>query len=333
VSQRIESIMMFTRVTGIIVRRSLVKSSRGMEFGRISGHVRYLSDKGNNGKEFLLYSVASEKPNPTKENSLGEDSYYIATTNRSIGVADGVGGWSEHGIDSGAFSRELMAGCKHAAQQEGSNVPVEILRQGFSNVQSQGSSTACVVCIEGNVLRVANLGDSGFYLLRKTEPVHDSGDRRSVAQLEWTVVAATVEQLHSFNCPVQLGTSSSDTADSADLSAVEVEPGDITICCTDGLLDNVWEDEIVRLCADAFKEIDSLAEEDVTADLKAKSVKALSNTLMETAFEFSESKVRRSPFEANAKRWGYRYRGGKMDDITCVCAWVVKEPPGQSDGN
>lgn len=31
---------------------------------------------------------------------------------RNVGVADGVGGWREHGIDPSVFSRSLMDACK-----------------------------------------------------------------------------------------------------------------------------------------------------------------------------------------------------------------------------
>ena len=47
-------------------------------------------------------------PHPQKEK--GEDAYFIANTETSAGVADGVGGWSEFGIDSGAFAREVRGG-------------------------------------------------------------------------------------------------------------------------------------------------------------------------------------------------------------------------------
>ena len=277
---------------------------------------------------FLLHSFACSKPHPRKENTLGEDSYYISDTSKSVGVADGVGGWSEWGIDSGAFSRELMRGCKEAADI-GMKNPIDILRSGFQRVQSQGSSTACIVCLRDDTLEVGNLGDSGFMLLRKTESKYDSGDRRSPPQMEWTAVAKSIEQLHSFNCPVQLGTSSTDTADSADLLAVTIEDGDVAVCCTDGILDNVWEDEISSICSDAFQTYDEAVAENADrianlSHLRLEAIEAFCSMLVKVATDNAESKTRRSPFEANAKRWGYPYRGGKMDDITLVVSLVAE---------
>lgn len=288
------------------------------------------SDTDEENNFFFLHSFACSKPHPRKENTLGEDSYYISLTNKSVGVADGVGGWSEWGIDSGAFSRELMHGCKEAADI-GMESPIDILRSGFQRVQSQGSSTACIICVRDDTLEVGNLGDSGFILLRKTESKFDSGDRRSPPQLEWTTVAKSIEQLHSFNCPVQLGTSSTDTADSADLIAITVEDGDVAVCCTDGILDNVWEDEISSICSDAFQKYDEAIVQnyDRVEDfkkLRVEATEAFCSMLVKVATDNAESKTRRSPFEANAKRWGYPYRGGKMDDITVVVSLVSAAP-------
>jgi protein phosphatase PTC7 len=213
-----------------------------------------------------------------------------------------------------------MNGCKDAAEDKGLESASDILGYGFDCVESPGSSTACVISItENNILQVANLGDSGFFLLRKDESKYDSGDRRSPPPIEWAVVAATTEQLHSFNCPVQLGTSSNDTVECADVSAIELEVGDVTVCCTDGVLDNVWEDEISTLCADAFKESDAC---DGDMDMMREATELFCQNILDLAVRYAEDTERRSPFEANAKRWGFRYRGGKMDDITVVVSLV-----------
>jgi protein phosphatase PTC7 len=52
---------------------------------------------------------AASIPDPIKK-AGGEDAHFILETkNRyAVGVADGVGGWSEVGVDSGIYSRSLM---------------------------------------------------------------------------------------------------------------------------------------------------------------------------------------------------------------------------------
>ncbi len=49
-------------------------------------------------------------PDPNKKNPAGEDAHFILDENNryAVGVSDGVGGWSEVGVDSGIYSRSLM---------------------------------------------------------------------------------------------------------------------------------------------------------------------------------------------------------------------------------
>ena len=51
-------------------------------------------------------------PHPGKDNELGEDANFISECGRVVGVADGVGGWTDMGVDAGEYSREvcLVAG-------------------------------------------------------------------------------------------------------------------------------------------------------------------------------------------------------------------------------
>ncbi len=52
---------------------------------------------------------AASIPDPIKK-AGGEDAHFILEKNNryAVGVADGVGGWSEVGVDSGIYSRSLM---------------------------------------------------------------------------------------------------------------------------------------------------------------------------------------------------------------------------------
>ena len=71
-----------------------------------------------------------------------------------IGVADGVGGWRQYGIDPGQFSFRLMQSCERLVTSGyfASNQPARLLAQGFSEMQQCkkpviGSSTACVAML------------------------------------------------------------------------------------------------------------------------------------------------------------------------------------------
>lgn len=81
------------------------------------------------------------------------------------------------------------------------------------------------------LLYVTNLGDCQVMAIRPRE-------RR--------VLYKTKEQWHWFDCPRQLGTNSPDTPTAkAVTNAVDLEVGDVVLAMSDGVIDNLWEHEIV----------------------------------------------------------------------------------------
>ena len=115
---------------------------------------------------YELWFGTASLPHPNKRPQGGEDSYFISPCNRAFGVADGVGGWADHGIDAGQYSRELMnTACEHFLQNKSFD-PNQVLTHAYENTHSVGTSTACILTVERNMLRVSNLGDSGFIVLR-----------------------------------------------------------------------------------------------------------------------------------------------------------------------
>jgi protein phosphatase PTC7 len=130
-------------------------------------------------------------PHPQKRHKGGEDA--CAVTSNLISVADGVGGWVESGIDPAIFSRKLCANIEKAglaADEVELMKPVQIMIDAVKNNKETGSST-CVICTLDKVAPViytANLGDSGYMLLRKSGQDLD-------------MLFRSKEQQHSFNFP------------------------------------------------------------------------------------------------------------------------------------
>jgi len=257
-------------------------------------------------------------PHPEKAYRGGEDALFVSTDFNSTGVADGVGGWSNQGIDPGLFSRQLMFGAKEAVEDKGAKDPVRILSLAYKQVRVPGSSTACIIVLDGDerMLRGANLGDSGILVLRGTE-----------------ILYRTAEQQHYFNCPFQLGTESTDTPESAIRIAVSVQEGDLVIMGTDGLWDNMYDQEVIEICA---KE----ASRDDNSEMPF--TQGLAERLAQRAHHLAKSAVRQSPFSVKARQSGYRFLGGKMDDVTVVVCSIVgadtlvpysdrEEPPSAGD--
>ncbi|KAJ2779497.1 Protein phosphatase 2C 7 [Coemansia javaensis] len=133
----------------------------------------------------------------------GEDSLFHARVKQNLvyGVADGVGGWNESGIDPSVFSRSLTAYA--AAAAEGTFLlhdsdeadPKDIMRRAYAamrrdRIPAFGSATALVMSLSlaSGRLRTAQLGDSTYVVL----------DARQRAKF------ASAEQQHGFNTPYQL---------------------------------------------------------------------------------------------------------------------------------
>lgn len=241
-----------------------------------------------------------------KENELrpqGEDAHFICAQENTIGVADGVGGWANKGIDSGIYARELMINsvmAVHNQHKTSSGIinPRKVLDEAFSNTKNiQGSSTACVLTLNKDVLHSANVGDSGFMLFRNKKFLFKSST-----------------QQHKFNCPFQLGNAvRSDRPSSAREMKVRVIPGDVIVLGTDGLLDNMFGREMEQVLEEKTEE----EEGDVDPEM-------LAGVIAELALYNSFDRFRDSPFSVAAKKAGFRHEGGKVDDITVVVAAIMK---------
>ncbi|NXF98308.1 protein phosphatase PTC7 homolog [Excalfactoria chinensis] len=243
----------------------------------------------------------------------GDDACFVARhrTADVLGVADGVGGWRDYGVDPSQFSGTLMRTCERLVK-EGRFVPsnpVGILTAGYcellqNKVPLLGSSTACIVVLDrtSHRLHTANLGDSGFLVVRGGEVVHRSD-----------------EQQHYFNTPFQLsiappeaeGVVLSDSPDAADSTSFDVQLGDIILTATDGLFDNMPDYMILQ-------ELKKLKNSNY------ESIQQTARSIAEQAHELAYDPTYMSPFAQFACDNGLNVRGGKPDDITVLLSIVAE---------
>lgn len=237
-------------------------------------------------------------PHPEKWMKGGEDAFFISDSNHAFGVADGVGGWITSGVDSGKFSRRFMSGCKDSSERHRTD-PVKIMEMGFNEVlraRVPGSCTAMVAVLDGNLLKVCNLGDSGLLVLRQ--------DR----QHGFMTVLRTKEQQHYFNCPYQIEIEQGDRISDGDLYEVSLLPDDIIIAGTDGVFDNLFEKEI----------IDTINYEIVHFKDEEDFEQRLAIMIGTQAVRESVNSTRPTPFSQNAAKHNLRFSGGKLDDVCVV---------------
>jgi len=277
------------------------------------------------GRPLQLWSGVSRLQKPC---GRCEDAYFIA--DRALGVADGVGSmvqFAKYGADAAAYAMELMelagealTGAELADQPVDTRAEAALL---FAerNVQSYGASTVTALVLDADTVGVANLGDSGFMLLRK-------------GQQGMGIVARSEEKQHHWNCPFQLcrlppalqrrlqGGTRLDSASDCDRYTIQVQPGDLLLVFTDGLSDNIHEHELLHIVDRAlpplFSELAGLAE-------LATPPAVIAESLARAAQERSLDEKAMVPFAKASKAQGMDCPGGKPDDITVVAAWIMPE--------
>lgn len=264
---------------------------------------------------FSGYSI-KKQPIQINKSVIGDDAWFIAKQKcvDVLGVADGVGGWHDFGIDPSKFSSNLMKTCKRIVEQElfdtskpiDNKTPKNLLNQSYeslienkNSLMYAGSSTACIVVFhhDTKLLHTANLGDSGFVIIRNNKIIHRSQ-----------------EQQHYFNSPYQMAILPisaydliSDSPQSALTSSIELNEGDLIVLATDGLWDNLSDKQLlvetsrVNLVDDLDKAAENIARK---------------------AVELANDPDYLSPFALSARHNGINISGGKPDDITVLLARV-----------
>jgi protein phosphatase PTC7 len=165
------------------------------------------------------------------------------------------------------------------AIQAGQRDPVKALRQAYEGNKERGTATACVALLDDGRLNSVNVGDSGFIIIH-----------------EGQVIQSHQITIHSFNFPFQLGQGSPDQPEDGVVAGIKLKPEDIIVMATDGLWDNLFEEQVAELVIE-----------------KSDMSKLAKNIAEEARFAATEP-GRKTPLSDV---------GGKLDDITVVTALVV----------
>ncbi|XP_051138300.1 probable protein phosphatase 2C 71 isoform X2 [Andrographis paniculata] len=250
--------------------------------------------------DLALFSGAALLPHPSKVLSGGEDAYFIAGQTW-MGVADGVGLWSLEGTRPGVFAKELTRTCERLVSVGNINNPVELLDLSASETHCPGSSTILIAHFDGQTLNVANVGNSGFIILRNG-----------------TVYKRSSPMFHAFYFPLQVE-GGEEPSRMAELYRVDLEDDDVIVIATDGLLDNLYD-----------LEISSVVSKSLAADKKLEEIAKL---LAESAQERGRCAHGRSPFADEAQAAGYTgCTGGKLDDVAVILSVVRLRRPEAGEG-
>ena len=221
-----------------------------------------------------------------------------------------------------------------------------------------GSSTALAAILRGDELRIANMGDCVLFLIRDGELIFRSAEQQHSfnCPLQLGMMDATVESVtlsramcmhrsgmipagaHDIDLP-DVNESMSDYINTYDRIPsqgdlqydtpqhdaghweLKVQPGDLVLIASDGLFDNLFDDEIMETVHDVFSQFPR-------SDLETMQMYApalLSERLCHMARTvMDDPRVISSPFQQHATEEGMYYVGGKSDDVT-VLAGLISE--------
>ena len=256
----------------------------------------------------------------------GDDAIIIGGQN-FLGVNDGVGAWAQKERGHAALWSRLIAhfwaeeieklykdditleeldmvGCLQRAYDHTKDVTSE--GKGKPEGGILGTTTASSALLHHKspdepVVLATNLGDCAVCIIR---PKDGHGD----------VLYKTKEQWHWFDCPRQLGTNSPDTPQTnAVCDIVDVQEGDVVVVVSDGLTDNLFENEIVQKVGEYMKAWQDGEHE------ASDGVLHVARGLMEAAKEVALDPNGESPYMERALDEGLAIsEGGKLDDISVV---------------
>ncbi|KAM0794648.1 5-azacytidine resistance protein azr1 [Usnea florida] len=287
----------------------------------------------------------------------GQDAFFVSgagnSNNVAFGVADGVGGWADQGIDSAHFSHGLcrkmatVARDLHLPDMKDLR-PQSILGTAYQEIIQEGKikgggSTVCLATghEEGNV-KVANLGDSGFIHFRLNAVHHFSNP-----------------QTHAFNTPYQLsvvpprilalsqlfgGKQLHDSPEDSNDSSHVVRHGDVLIFATDGIWDNLSTQDMLKIVSGQMtgfhawetggkgtivsERIHDLTREGGISKQYENTLQTLlAVNVIGEAKAASMNSQRDGPFAKEIQKFYPHedFYGGKVDDLCVIVAIVVQD--------
>eukprot|EP00440_Ansanella_granifera_P041324 gb/GFBE01044814.1/.p1 GENE.gb/GFBE01044814.1/~~gb/GFBE01044814.1/.p1 ORF type:complete len:648 (+),score=127.74 gb/GFBE01044814.1/:1-1944(+) len=260
-----------------------------------------------------------------------EDAYFVSEA--GLVVADGVGSmvqFARFGIDAAAYAAQLveLAGgalgeSQPSCMQAATTAAQAAVCRADLQATKYGASTILAVSFCGGqgvtqpCLGAANLGDSGFMVLRQSGQSSDTME----------VIARSPEQQHRFNTPYQLthlppalkkrvqSKVKFDSAADCDIHEVELKAGDLLLAYSDGFSDNLHQSKMLELVIQAVDEDNE----------ELPDPEALAHRLASAAQAQSLDPEAEVPFALTAREAGEPHHGGKEDDITVIAAWIM--PP------
>ena len=293
------------------------------------------TDEADPTHDHLAYDGA-----PLRAATAGDDA--LLAEPHLLAAADGVGAWASrpHG-HAAAWSRALLHAWAEALGAEaragawkdderGCCEAVEALHEAYETTRAaatgrpphvwHGTTTAVGALLAAGPapedggpaaprLYATNLGDSKVLVIRPAAAA---------------IVFRTAEQWHWFDCPRQLGTNSPDSPrEHATCECVSLAPGDVVVAATDGLVDNLWEHEVLASVLRSLARLEESGEGGGHGGVgQENEMMWVAEELVREARTVAEDPFAESPFMERAVEEGVGFEGGKCA-IGLMCGFRV----------
>jgi len=197
-----------------------------------------------------------------------EDSLYIDEKKRIWAVADGMGGHTGGAVASHLavkyvaeyFSKKIITEPENDLKKvfQTINQLIKENQKKDQNLKEMGT-TLTLGIVRHNYLYIGHIGDSRAYVFRKDKLLKLTQDHTYVAKMiSQGVLNEEEAQTHPYR---HLLIKALDGAhDEVDIIKFKVQPQDMFIFCTDGLLDGLSEAEIKDIILNNFVNLEKLVE-------------------------------------------------------------------------
>ncbi len=192
-------------------------------------------------------------------------------------VADGMGGHQSGDVASSMAVEALISAVQNSTDSRKDNL-LNVLKDAVSNANKKVydfakangkdmGTTIAASLLYGDTLYTANVGDSRAYLIRNSEAIQITKDHSLVARLVEMKMAEPKDVRNHPKGNVLLRTIGTDPKVDVDGYQTKIRKGDYLLLCTDGLWNQVYEDEIAHIVKragslqDACKEFVRVANE------------------------------------------------------------------------
>ncbi len=227
---------------------------------------------GNSGSVEFLPLESAQNTDPGRKRPNNEDwvtgfeptnPLEIQNSGSLYIVADGVGGASrgERASQYAAervlfdFFKETTLEPAKRLQNAMRSVCKEIFEYAQDSNLSRMATTLVAANIRGNILTVANVGDSRCYIIRSGKVVQITQDHNYAAELVRNGSMTAEEAKHAKSGNTLLRSIGGDRDVEVDVfGEIDLFPGDIVLLCSDGLTRYAESETLLKLCADGTSE-------------------------------------------------------------------------------